>query len=177
MNQIVHNAVGWRMRKIKGVYVAESAVVVGDVTIGEDTNLWPFMCARGDVAPIRVGKGCSVQDHVMLHCKHNVPLEIGDHVLIGHHACVHCKSVGDWTLIGIGAKVLDDAVIGKECIVAAGAVVLPGTVVPDRKLVAGVPAKVIRDVSDKDMAYIRDVVTRYVDLAQAHIDGKFPTVF
>jgi carbonic anhydrase/acetyltransferase-like protein (isoleucine patch superfamily) len=175
MDPALHSPFGmpFRMRYVRGIYLAESAVVTGDVTIGKDSNLWPFVSARGDVAPIRVGEGCSVQDHVMLHCKHNVPLEIGDHVLIGHQACVHCTRVGSWTLIGIGARVLDDAEVGENCIVAAGAVVTPGTKIPDGKLVAGVPAKVLRDVSEKDRAYIREVVTRYVDLARAHVAGKF----
>lgn len=164
----------FRMRRVRGIYLAESAVITGDVTVGEDTNIWPFVSARGDVAPIRIGRGCSVQDQVMLHCKHHVALEIGDHVLIGHQACVHCTRVGPWTLIGIGARVLDDAEVGEGCIVAAGAVVTPGTKVPDGKLVAGVPAKVLRDVSEKDRAYIREVVTRYVDLARAHVENQFP---
>ncbi len=156
-----------RMRRVGNVYVSEAAVIIGDVTIGEETNIWPFVCARGDVAPIRVGRGCSIQDFTMLHCKHRVPLEIGDHVLVGHHATVHCSRVGNWTLIGIGARVLDECVVGSDCIVAAGAVVTPGTVVPDGKLVAGVPAKILRDVTDKDKAYIRDVIGRYVELARA----------
>jgi len=165
------------MRLINGIYIDDSAIITGDVSIGPDTNIWPFVSARGDVAPIRVGAGCSVQDHVMLHCKYDVALAIGDHVLIGHHAVVHCTSVGDWTLIGIGARVLDDAVVGAHCIVAAGAVVRPGMVVPDGTLVAGVPAKVMREVTDADRAYIKNVVTRYVDLAKAHIAGQFPRKF
>jgi len=163
----------YRMRLVRGFYLAESAVLMGDVTIGPDTNIWPFVCARGDVAPIRVGSACSVQDHTMLHCKHGVAMDIGDHVLIGHHACVHCTRVGDWTLVGIGSRILDDAQVGSHCIVAAGAVVTPGTIIPDGKLIAGVPAKIIRDVSEKDRAYIHDVVTRYVDLAKDHVAGKF----
>ena len=163
-----------RMRKVGEVYVSEAAVIIGDVSLGAETSIWPFVCARGDVAPIRVGKGCSIQDFTMLHCKHNVAMELGDHVLVGHHATVHCTRVGEWTLVGIGSRVLDECVVGSDCIIAAGAVLTPGTVVPDGKLVAGVPAKVLRDVTDKDRAYIRDVVTRYVELAKAHVEGKFP---
>ena len=163
----------YRMRRVRDFYVAETAVIMGDVTIGAETNIWPFVCARGDVAAIRIGKGCSIQDFTMLHCKHKVALEIGDHVLVGHHATVHCTRVGDWTLIGIGSRVLDECVVGSECIVAAGSVVVPGTVIPDGKLVAGVPAKVIRDVTEKDKLYIRDVVGRYVELAKGHVEGKY----
>lgn len=163
-----------QMRLIGQVYISQAAIILGDVQFGPDTNVWPFVCARGDVAPIRVGRGCSIQDFTMLHCRHNVPLVIGNHVLVGHHATVHCSEVGDWTLIGIGSNVLDESIIGSNCIVAAGAVVTPGTIVPDGKLIAGVPARIIRDVTEKDRAYIRDVVTRYVDLARAHVEGKFP---
>ena len=162
-----------RMFEHRGVYLADSAVIVGDVTIGEDSSFWPFTCARGDVAPIRLGRGVCVQDFTMLHCKHHVPLEIEDHVVIGHHACVHCSRVGAWSLVGIGARILDEAVIGESCVVAAGAVVTPGMIVPDGKVVAGVPARILRDVTDRDRAYIRDVSLRYVDLAKAHIAGEF----
>jgi len=175
MSQLV--PMSYRMLEINGFFVHQTAVITGDVVIAKDANIWPFVSARGDVAAIHIGEACSVQDHTMLHCQHNVTLEIAPHVLIGHHAVVHCAKVGEGSLIGIGARVLDNAVIGQGCIVAAGAVVTPGTVVPDGKLVAGVPAKVIRDVSDKDRAYIQDVLRRYVDLARAHVEGKFPPLF
>lgn len=170
-------AMPYRMRRVKDFYVAEAAVLMGDITIGKETNIWPFVCARGDVAPIIIGEACSIQDFTMLHCRHKVPMVIGNHVLVGHHATVHCTRVGDWTMVGIGSRVLDGSEIGQECIIAAGAVVVPGTIVPDGKLVAGVPARVLRDVTDKDRAYIRDVITRYVDLAKAHVDGKFVPPF
>lgn len=164
---------GMAMREVEGVFISPLALVVGDVSFGKDCNIWPFVVARGDVAAIRVGEGTSVQDHTMLHCKHNVALEIGSRVLIGHHACVHCTRVGDLALIGIGARVLDGAVVGEGAIVAAGCVVPPGMEIPAGKLAAGVPAKIMRDVSASDRSYILDVVTRYVDLARAHAEGKF----
>jgi carbonic anhydrase/acetyltransferase-like protein (isoleucine patch superfamily) len=162
------------MREVGGVYLAESSVVVGDVTIGEGSSFWPFTCARGDVAPIRVGRRVCVQDFTMLHCKHQVPLVIEDEVVIGHHVTVHCARVGARSLIGIGARVLDDCEVGESCIVAAGAVLVPGTRLPSGTVVAGVPARVIREVNDRDRAYIRDVAGRYVELAQAHARGEFP---
>ncbi len=110
----------------------------------------------------------------MLHCKHGIPLEIGDYVIIGHHACVHCKCVGDRTLVGIGSRILDNCEIGEDCLVAAGAVVRPGTIIPPGQMLAGVPARIIREVSDEDRAYQRDVSERYIQLAQAHLDGHFP---
>ena len=164
------------MKKIFDYYLAEQTSVVGAVTIGKDTNIWPFSCIRGDVAPITIGARCSIQEHSVLHCQHKVPLEIENDVIIGHRACVHCAFIGSGALIGIGAIVLDRCRIGKQCIVAAGAVVLPDAVVPDGSVVAGVPAKVIRAVTDADTAYIKDVTTRYVTLSQDHAEGKFPSI-
>jgi carbonic anhydrase/acetyltransferase-like protein (isoleucine patch superfamily) len=164
------------MKQVRDFFLSPHAVIVGDVTIGTDTNIWPFVCARGDVAPVKVGARCSVQDHSMLHCKYNIPLVIEDDVLIGHHAVVHCTRVGSFTLVGIGARILDEATVGQGCIVAAGAVVPPKMAVPDGKLVAGVPAKILRDVTDADRAYIKDVLRRYVILAKDHVAGKFPPI-
>lgn len=164
------------MKKIFDYYLAEHTYVVGAVSIGKDTNIWPYTCIRGDVAPITIGYRCSIQEHSILHCQHKVPLEIEDDVLIGHRACVHCAFIGKGALIGIGATVLDRCRIGAGCIVAAGAVVLPGTIVPKRSVIAGIPAKTVRPVADADSAYIEDVITRYVNLAQDHVDGKFPPV-
>ena len=164
------------MRRIDSVYIAWNAVIVGDVTIGEDTNIWPFVCARGDVAAIRIGRRCSIQDQAMLHCQNRVPLIIGDDVIVGHQACVHCQSVGDRTLIGIGARVLDQCEIGCDCLIAAGAVLRPGTVVPDGSMVAGVPGKIIRPVTDADRQYHGDVISRYIELAKAHCDGRFSPI-
>ncbi len=161
------------IKQISDFFVADNAVILGDVAIGKNTNVWPYACIRGDVAPIHIGENCSIQDHVMVHCKHKVPLEIADNVIIGHRACVHCQSVGESTLVGIGAIILDNCIIGKNCLIAAGAVIRPGTVIPDGKMVAGVPGAIIRDVSDKDLSYHLDVVCRYVDLAKDHSLGEY----
>ena len=161
------------IKRINDIFVADNAVILGDVRIGKNSNIWPFVCIRGDVAPIRIGNRCSIQDHVMLHCKHKVPLDIGGDVIIGHHACVHCRRVGHSALIGIGAKVLDNSEIGNNCLVAAGAVVRPGMIVPDGYMIAGVPAKIIRKVTDDDRSYHEDVVSRYIDLADAHCRGEY----
>ena len=164
------------MKPIRDFFVSPHAVIVGDVHVGTDSNIWPFVSARGDVAPIHVGARCSVQDHTMLHCKHKVPLIIEDDVLIGHHAVVHCSRIGSFTMVGIGSRILDEAVVGTGCIIAAGAVVPPKMIVPDGKVVAGVPAKILRDVTVGDQAYIKDVLLRYVELAKAHVAGKYPPI-
>ncbi len=165
------------IERIGGVYVAHSAVIVGDVTFGEDCSIWHHAVLRGDVAPIRLGKRVNVQDGSVLHCNHNVPLEIADDVAIGHLACVHCKRVGPNTLIATRATVLDDCEIGQDCLIGAGAVVPPGAVIPDGSVALGMPAKVIRPLNDKDRQYIRRVVTYYADLARRHAEGEFKPPF
>ena len=162
------------MKKINQAYIHEQSHISGDVTLGANVNVWPFASIRGDVAPITVGSNTSVQDQVTLHCRHTYPLVIGDNVVIGHQACVHCSEIGDGTMIGIGATVLDNAVVGKNCLIAAGAVVRPGTIVPDGTMMAGVPAKPIRDVTPEEIQTTQTIADRYVQLAQDHLDGKYP---
>ena len=161
------------MRMVGEAFVAASAIVVGEVTLGQDTSVWPFTCIRGDVAPVRVGARCSIQDQVMLHTRSGEMLEIGDDVAIGHQACVHCRRVGDGCLIGIGATVLDGAVLGEGCLVAAGAVVRPDSRVAAGSMVAGVPARVVRPVSEAERAYIERIVGTYRELARQHACGRF----
>jgi len=159
--------------RVGGVYLARTAIIVGDVTFGPDCNVWHQCVLRGDVAPIRVGSRTNVQDGAIMHCKHDVPLEIADGVIVGHQALVHCKRVGARSLIGSGAKVLDDCEIGEDCIVAAGTILAPGTVVPDGSVVMGTPGRIIRQTTDQDRAYIRRVVEGYIELAQRHAAGEF----
>ena len=165
------------MTLVDGVYVSKHSVIAGEVSIGKGSNIWPYASIRGDVAAIKVGERVSVQDQVMLHCRHKIDLEIGNDVVIGHQACVHCKYVGEGALIGISSTILDHAVVGAGAIVAAGAVVKPGTEIPPGTMWAGVPAKQIRVLKDSEIEYIKDVSSRYLELAQNHVDGKFPKGF
>lgn len=158
----------------KNVCIAPTAFVGGDVTLGDECTVMHQVVIRGDVGPIRLGRRVNVQDGSILHCRTGVPLEIEDDVSIGHRAVVHCRRVGRGSLIGIGAIVLDDAEIGAGCIVAAAALVPPGTVIPDGKVVVGIPGRVLRDVSDKDREYLRHVTTRYVELGREHAAGEYP---
>ena len=147
-------------------YVAHNATVVGDVTIGELSSFWFNAVVRGDVAPVTIGRRVNVQDGVVIHCDTDVPNVIEDDVTIGHRAVVHGTSVGQGTLIGMGAVVLSRSKIGRECLIAAGAVVPPDLVVPDRSLVVGVPGRIARPLNDKDLAYMRWLTTHYVELAE-----------
>ncbi len=158
----------------RSVYIAPTAFVAGQVTLGDHCSVWHHVMIRGDVAAIRIGKRVNIQDGAIVHTETDVDLDIADEVAIGHRAVVHCRRVGRATLIGIGAIVLDRAEIGEGCIVAAGALVPPGMKVPDGKVVMGVPAKVVRETTEDERAYHRHVVERYVQLAEKHAGGMYP---
>jgi len=162
------------MRRVGEIYLADTVIVVGDVTLGADCSVWPYAVIRGDVAPIRLGARVNVQDGAVLHCNHDVPLDIAADVVIAHRAVVHCRSVGSFTLIGIGAIVLDDCVIGDDCLIAAGSLVPPRTVVPPGSVVMGNPGKVVRPIRDSEREYIRRAVAYYLDLARRYVAGEFP---
>ena len=128
-------------------FIHESAVVLGDVTLGENVSIWPTAVLRGDTDGIEVGDESNVQDGAVIHCDEGVPCTIGKRVTIGHRAMVHGALVQDDCLIGIGAIVLNKAVIGTGSLVGAGAVVTQGTVIPPARLVLGVPAQVVRPLT------------------------------
>ncbi|MBK9121033.1 MAG: gamma carbonic anhydrase family protein [Phycisphaerales bacterium] len=155
------------------VFIAPTAWVGGNVTIGAASSVWHHVTIRGDVAPIRIGQRVNIQDGTVIHTKTGVPLEIEDDVSIGHRAVVHCRRVGAGTLIGIGAIVLDDAEIGPGSIIAAGALVPPGTRVPSGVLVVGMPGRVRRELSAAEREYLQFVTARYLDLAGRHAAGEF----
>lgn len=160
------------MERVDQHYQATNATICGAVTIGAEVSFWFGAVVRGDVAVIRIGPRSNVQDLACLHPDDEVPLEIGADVTIGHGAVVHCKSVGDGSLIGIKAVVLGGAVIGKNCLVAAGCVVSPNTVVSDGMMIVGVPGKVVRPVKETELAYMKRNNAHYVTLAREQAAGK-----
>jgi carbonic anhydrase/acetyltransferase-like protein (isoleucine patch superfamily) len=133
-----------------GWYRASDAVVVDDVTVGQDSSFWFGTVARGDIAPIIVGERTNIQDLGVLHVDPSVTLRIGNDVSIAHHAVVHCCEVGNATLIGMHAIILGGARIGEGCIIAAGALVPENRDIPPRSLVIGMPGKIIRQVTDEE---------------------------
>jgi carbonic anhydrase/acetyltransferase-like protein (isoleucine patch superfamily) len=165
-----------RPRVGQRVYISPTAWVGGEVSIGDDTTIMHYACIRGDVSAITIGARVNVQDAVVIHTHSGVPLDIGDDVSIGHQAVVHCRRVGDRALIGIRATVLDDAEIGTGAIVAAAALVPPRMVVPAGKLVMGVPARIVRDVTDAERRYIEEVVSSYRELGRAYAADGFAPV-
>jgi len=143
-------------------YVTAEATVIGNVTLGEHVSIWPGAVVRGDNEPITVGAGSNVQDNAVLHADPGFPLNICDNVTIGHQAMLHGCTIGEGTLIGIHAVIMNGAVIGKDCLVGAGALVPEGKVFPDRKLIVGAPAKVVRELSDEDIVKMHRAAPGYV---------------
>jgi len=146
-------------------FIAPGARVIGDVTLKAGSSVWYNAVVRGDSASITLGAGSNLQDNVSVHVDAGHPVVIGADVSVGHNAVVHGCTIGDGSLIGMGSVVLSGAVIGSGCLVAGGAVVLEGTVVPDGSLVAGVPAKVRRELSDEEKAGI----LRNAEVYRAHL--------
>ena len=149
-------------------FVAETAALIGDVTVGRDSSVWFGAVIRGDNDPIVVGEGTSIQDNAVLHTEKGHPLTVGSNVTVGHGAIVHCSSVGDNTLVGMGAILLDGAVIGNNCIIGAGAVVKENAVVPDGTMMVGVPAKPVRQLSPEQIAYL-ERQSPYVALSKEYL--------
>ena len=151
----------------KTAYVAESAQLIGNVEIGENSSVWPNAVIRADMAHVKIGKNTSVQDCSVLHNAENIPVVVGDNVTIGHNAIVHGCTIHDNVLIGMGAIVMDNAIIHSNSIIAAGSVVLENTIVEEGSLYAGAPAKKIKtlDLSQtKEM--IAKIATNYVMYAK-----------
>jgi len=151
-------------------YIDPSAQILGDVVFGERSSVWMNAVFRGDVNSIRVGSCSNVQDCAVLHGQRNLyPVIVGDWVTIGHNATVHGCTVGDTVVIGMGARVLNNSRIGEGCIIAAGSVVPENTAVPPRTLWAGVPAKMRRELSDKDRALILQYAHNYLDYVEIYL--------
>lgn len=163
------------MRKVGDHYIARNAIVTAEVTIGSGSSIWYNTVIRGDVAPIRIGARVNVQDGALLHCRTGIPLDIADDVVIGHHAVVHCRRVGRRSLIGTRATLLDDVEVGERCIVAAGALVPPGMIIPDGSVVMGLPASIVRAISEKDLAYIDMAIATYLRLSVQYAAGEIPS--
>ncbi|MBK7615231.1 MAG: gamma carbonic anhydrase family protein [Burkholderiales bacterium] len=144
-------------------WVAESAQVIGRVELGADCSIWFGAVLRGDQPePIRIGRGSNIQDASVLHSDAGVPLTIGEHVTVGHHVVLHGCSIGDGSLIGIGAVVLNGAKIGKHCLVGAGALVTEGKEFPDGSLIVGSPAVVKRALSPEQIAGLQRSAEHYM---------------
>lgn len=143
-------------------YIAEGAIVRGQVEIGDGVSIWYNTTVRGDREPISLGNNTNVQDNAVIHVDTDYPTVIGQGVTIGHGAIVHGCRVDDNSLIGMGAIIMNGATIGKNCIIAAGAIVTQNMAVPDNSLVVGSPGKVRRQVTEEEVQSIRDNASHYV---------------
>ncbi len=148
------------------VYLARGAIVLGDVTIGEESSVWFNAVVRGDTESIRIGRRTNVQDGAILHADPGFPCIIGDDVTIGHGAIVHGATVGKRVLIGMRAVVMNGAEIGDESVIGVGAVVTEGMKIPPRSVVLGLPGKVVREISPDDAARIRHAAEHYIAAAR-----------
>ncbi|MBD5119001.1 MAG: gamma carbonic anhydrase family protein [Clostridiales bacterium] len=149
------------------VVILPGAAVVGGVTFGPDCSVWFNAVIRGDGKPITLGRGCNVQDCAVLHSD-VFPTALGDRVTVGHGAIVHGCAVGDNTVVGMGAILLNGAKIGKNCMIGAGAVVTGKTDAPDGSLVLGNPAKVVRPLTDEEISGLRENAEHYIELKEAY---------
>jgi carbonic anhydrase/acetyltransferase-like protein (isoleucine patch superfamily) len=157
-------------------FIAPSAIVLGDVTIGEDSSVWYTSVLRGDMAPIQIGSQTNLQDGTIAHVDDDLPCIIGNRVGVGHRVILHGCTVEDDCLIGMGSILLNGSVVGQGSLIAAGAVVPEGLQVPPGSLVMGVPGKVIGPVSERLTRRIEETWRHYVEQARRHRAGSFPLV-
>ena len=149
----------------KNVYVASGAVVIGDVTLGDYSSVWYNAVLRGDINRIQVGNYSNIQDNAVLHLADDFACLLGDYVTVGHSAIVHACTVGDETLIGMGATILDGAIIGAQSIIGANSLVTQGMEIPSGSLVLGAPAKVVRSLGREQREAIKTWAEKYVENA------------
>lgn len=149
-------------------FLAENAVLIGDVTLEKGANIWYGAVLRGDENSIVIGENSNVQDNATVHVAKSNPVVLGKNVTVGHNAIVHGCTVGDGTMIGMGACVLNGAVIGKGCLIGAGALIKEGAVIPDGSLCVGVPAKIVRELDEAGKEKILANAAMYVSLAKEY---------
>lgn len=164
-------------RLSEGVFVAPDALVLGDVALGRDSSVWYGSVVRGDVHYIRIGERTNIQDRCVVHVSTKThPTVVGDLVTVGHGAILHGCTIGDRTLVGIGAMVLDGTEVGEGSVIAAGSLLPPGKSFPARSLLVGFPAVVKRSVTEEELEWIRHSAEHYVELARRHACLEAPNV-
>ncbi len=147
-------------------WIADSAEVMGNVSVGADASIWFGCVLRGDTESMSIGEGSNIQDLTVMHADRGLPLTVGKHVTVGHKVMLHGCTIGDETLIGIGAVVLNGAKIGKNCLVGAGSLVTEGKEFPDGSMIMGTPAKVVRQLTPEQIEGLRASAKHYVQNAR-----------
>lgn len=162
----------------ENVFIAPCATVIGKVSLADNASAFYGAVLRGDAEAISIGPGSNIQDNVVVHATPSYPVRLGTGVSVGHNATIHGCIVADDCLIGMGATIMNGAQIGEGSLIAAGSVVLEGMQIPPRSLVAGVPAKVRREITEPELEDIWHNATRYLELARAHrqLHSVRPTV-
>ena len=155
----------------ESAWVADSAQVMGNVILEEDSSVWFGVVVRGDTETITIGRGSNIQDNSVLHADEGMPLVIGENVTVGHQAMLHGCTIGDGALIGIQAVVLNGAKIGRNCLVGAGALVTEGKEFPDGCMILGSPAKAVRQLSDAQIEGLKMSAQHYMDNARRYKAG------
>lgn len=147
------------------VFIAKDATIIGDVTIDEDSSVWFKTVIRGDVAPTKIGKRVNIQDLSLIHQSPDLPVTIKDDVTVGHQVTLHACTIEKNALIGMGSIILDGAVIGENAFIGAGSLVSPGTKIPANSLALGRPARVVRELTEKDLEEMKRIKESYVSKA------------
>jgi carbonic anhydrase/acetyltransferase-like protein (isoleucine patch superfamily) len=155
-------------------FIASTAAVMGDVTVGQDASIWYQTVLRGDMAPIVIGAQSNIQDGTIVHVDEGVPCTVGQRVAVGHRVILHGCTVGDDCLIGMGSVLLNGVSIGDGSVVAAGAVVPEGMQIPPKSLVMGVPGRIVRSVDAALADRVKATWSHYVEEARAHRAGRYP---
>lgn len=161
------------MKKGKDVYIAPNATLTGNVELGDESSVWFAAVLRGDSDEIRIGARSNIQDGCIVHVDPGVPVSIGEDVVVGHGAIVHGATVGDNSLIGMRATLLNHVKVGKCCIIGAHSLLTEGTEIPDYSVVMGVPGKVVKQLSPEQAGKIRKNAAAYVALAKRYLKGEF----
>jgi carbonic anhydrase/acetyltransferase-like protein (isoleucine patch superfamily) len=152
-------------------FVAETATIIGDVTLGARSSVWFGAVIRGDVFHVRIGAETSIQDNTVIHVTHDrYATQVGDRVTVGHGVILHGCTVRDLVIIGMGAVILDQAEVGEKCIVGAGALITPGTKIPSGHLVVGAPARVKRPLTEDELVWLESSAAHYVALTGTYRD-------
>jgi carbonic anhydrase/acetyltransferase-like protein (isoleucine patch superfamily) len=152
----------------RSAYIAESAVLIGAITVGEQSSIWPQCVLRGDINTIRIGRGTNIQDNAVIHLSDDYGVELKDYITIGHGAILHACHIEDECLIGMRATIMDGAIVGKQSLIGAHSLVTAGTVIPEGSLVMGTPAKVVRTLSMHEREQLRSWADKYILVAAAH---------
>ncbi len=155
-------------RVSKSAFIAETAVIIGDVTIEEDANIWFGAVLRGDIAPIIIKKGANIQDNTVIHVDTDIPCVVGEYVTVGHAAILHSTTIERNSLIGMGATLLTNAHIGKDSIVGANALIAENKKMPEGSLAVGIPAKIVRNVKEDEKKFIHENAIHYIKLSKEY---------